>query len=51
MLAIILTLVFVLQKLGGAITWDWWICFLPLMIQCVWWAFWLILITLVEVSG
>ncbi len=32
-LATILTVIFVVAKLIGLVTWKWWICFLPLIIN------------------
>ena len=32
-LATILTVIFVVAKLIGLVTWSWWLCFLPLIIN------------------
>ena len=32
-LATILTVIFVVAKLIGLVTWSWWICFLPIIIS------------------
>lgn len=36
----VLTIIFVICKLVGVISWSWWLVFLPEIVAIVWYVFW-----------
>ncbi|MGJ8731388.1 hypothetical protein ACRW9N_13165 [Listeria aquatica] len=42
----ILTIIFVICKLIGVISWSWWLVFLPEIIAICWYVFWIVIYVL-----